>query len=119
MRAIKTFVAALHSIPDDLGLSYTLLVSAVETLVQDFDGFQSSWSDVDERKRRAVDAVLLDATSDTAEAVRSTIVEVEHIAMARRYLDFILSKIDASYFRTAEVGSNRPLSRRELPLVLR
>lgn len=119
MRAIKTYVAALHSIPDDLSLSYTLLVSAVETLVQDFDGFQPSWSDVDERKRRAVDAALLDATSETAEAVRSAIVEVEHIAMARRYRDFIMSKIEASYFRTAGVGSNRPVSRRELPLVLR
>ena len=119
MRAIKTYVAALHSIPNDLGLSYTLLVSAVETLVQDFDGFQSGWSDVDERKRKAVDAALLDATSEIAEAVRGAIVEVEHIAMARRYRDFILSKIEAPYFRTAGVGFNRPVSRRELPLALR
>ena len=119
MRAIKTYVAALHSIPHDLGLSYTLLVSSVETLVQDFDGFQSGWSDVDERKRKAVDAALLDATSETAEAVRSAIVEVEHSAMARRYRDFMLSKIEAAYFRSAGVSSIRPVSRRELPLAMR
>ena len=119
MRAVKTYVAALHSIPNDLGLSYTLLVSAVETLVQDFDGFQPSWSDVDERKRKAVDAALLDAPTETAEAVRGAIIEVEHIAMARRYRDFILSKIEASYFRNVRDGSYRPVSRRELPLALR
>ncbi|WP_299938256.1 hypothetical protein [uncultured Pelagimonas sp.] len=119
MRAIKTYVAALHSIPDDLGLSYTLLVSAVETLVQDFDGFQSNWPDVDERKRKAVDAALLDAPIDTAEAVRAAIVEVEHISMARRYRDFIMSKTEASYFRAVSVASSHPVTRRELPLALR
>jgi len=119
MRAIKTYVAALHSIPDDLGLSYTLLVSAVETLVQDFDGFQSSWPDVEERKRKAVDVALLDASTDTAEAVRAAIVDVEHIAMSRRYRDFIMSKIEASYFRTVSVASKHAITRRELPLALR
>lgn len=119
MRAIKTYVAALHSIPDDLGLSYTLLVSAVETLVQDFDGFKSGWSDVDERKRKVVDAALLDAPIKTADAVRDAIVEVEHIAMARRYRDFIISKIEASYFRTSDVASNHAVTRHEMPLALR
>ncbi|KII13688.1 hypothetical protein [Phaeobacter sp. S60] len=119
MRAIKTYVAALHSIPDDLGLSYTLLVSAVETLVQDFDGFQPSWPDVDERKRKALDGALSNAPRGTAEAVRAAIVEVEHIAMARRYRDFIVSKIEASYFRAADVASNHAVTRRELPSALR
>ena len=119
MRAIKTYVAALHSIPDDLGLSYTLLVSAVETLVQDFDGFQPSWPDVEERKRKAVDVALLDASIDTAEAVRAAIVEVEHIAMSRRYRDFVMSKIEAPYFRTVSAASKHAITRRELPLALR
>ncbi|WP_339696177.1 hypothetical protein [Celeribacter baekdonensis] len=119
MRAIKTYVAALHSIPDDLGLSYTLMVSAVETLVQDFDGFESNWSDVDERKRLAVDAALLNATVETAEKVRAAILKAEHNAMARRYRDFIMSKIEASYFRTVSASSNRAVTRRELPLALR
>lgn len=119
MRAIKTYVAALHSIPDDLGLSYTLFVSSVETLVQDFDGVQTSWLDVDERKRKAVDAALQDASIDIADAVRAAIVEVEHVAMARRYRDFILSKIEASYFRTVGVAPNNLVTRRQLPLALR
>lgn len=119
MRAIKTYVAALHSIPDDLGLSYTLMVSAVETLVKDFDGFQSNWSDVDERKRMAVDTALLNASTETAEAVRAAIMKAEHNAMVRRYREFIMSKIGASYFRIVGVSSNRAVSRRELPFALR
>lgn len=119
MRAIRTYIAALHSIPDDLGLSYTLLVSAVETLVQDFDGFQSSWPDVEEGKRKAVDIALLDASRDTAEAVRTAIVQVEHIAMSRRYRDFIMSKIEAPYFRTVNLATKQPITRHELPLALR
>ncbi|MBY5927340.1 MULTISPECIES: hypothetical protein [unclassified Halomonas] len=118
-RAIKTYVAALHSIPDDLGLSYTLMVSAVETLITYFDGFQSNWSDVDQRKRIAVDTALLNASTETAEAVRAAIMKAEHNAMVRRYREFIMSKIGASYFRTVGASSNRAVSRCELPFALR
>lgn len=119
MRAIKTYIAALHSIPDDLGLSYTLLVSAVETLVQDFDGFQGNWLDVESQKRKAVDTALIGASIETTEAVRSAIVNTEHLAMARRYRDFILPRIDASYFRNVDTTPNRAVTRRDLPLALR
>ena len=119
MRAIRTYTSALHSIPDDLGLSYTLLVSSVETLVQDFDGFQGNWSDIEDRKRKAVDSALKDASDDTANAVRTAIIEVEQVAMTRRYRDFIMSKIDASYFRIDDTVSNRPIARHELPQALK
>jgi hypothetical protein len=53
MRAIKTYVSGIHRIRDDLGLAYTLMVSAIESLAQEFDGYNSAWDDVDERKRDA------------------------------------------------------------------
>lgn len=118
MRAIKTYVAALHSIPDDLGLSYTLLVSAVETLVQDFDGFEPTWRDVEERKRRALDAALYGAPEATAEAVRTAFIRVEHIAMRRRYQDFVMSKIEPSYFRDSSITVDLAASRHHLPQAL-
>lgn len=66
-----------------------------------------------------MDTALLNATTETAEAVRAAIVKVEHNAMTRRYRDFVMSKIEAPYFRTLDVSSNRAASRRELPLALR
>ncbi|PWS22080.1 hypothetical protein DKP78_20245, partial [Enterococcus faecium] len=40
MRAIRTFVAGIQRIPDDLPLAYTMIVSSTESLAQDFDRFE-------------------------------------------------------------------------------
>ena len=58
IRAMRTFVAGLYRIPDDLAQAYTLIVSALESLAQDFDAFVPTWDDVEERKRNALDMAL-------------------------------------------------------------
>lgn len=119
MRAMRTFVAGLHRVPDDLALAYTLIVSAVESLAQDFDAFEPTWDDVDERKRKAVDNALTEATIDTSDAVRSAILSTEHVSLARRYRAFVLAHIDDRYFRQTDIAGSRPLARFELEEALR
>lgn len=118
MRAMRTFVAGLHRIPDDLGLAYTLIVSSLESLAQDFDGFVPAWSDLDDRKRKSVDAALDDLSPCQADAVRAAILENEHVALARRYRAFVQSHVDANYFRQPDAGSH-PVARFELDAALR
>lgn len=119
MRAIRTCVAGTHRIVDDLGLAYTLMVSAIESLAQDFDGYESTWQDVDERKRHPVDEALRGAAVRTSTGVRDAILSVEHVSLARRYREFVLSHVDASYFRTGDALIGRPLARYELDDALR
>lgn len=42
MRAMRSFVAGLHRVQDDLGLAYALMVSAVESLAQDSTAMRRS-----------------------------------------------------------------------------
>lgn len=119
MRAIRTFVAGLHSIPDDLGLAYTLFVSATETLAQESADHESCWLDVEERKRVAIDQALNGASDEVAEAVRNAIVQTENGRLALRYREFVLSFVDANYFRTGAALEGRPVTRRQLPQALR
>ncbi|MGH8051236.1 MAG: hypothetical protein ACREPB_11305, partial [Arenimonas sp.] len=70
MRAIRTYVTGMHRMVDDLGLAYTLMISAVEGLAQDFDGYESTWQDVDERKRRAIDQSLNECSAQVSDGVR-------------------------------------------------
>lgn len=118
MRAMRTFVAGLHRIPDDLALAYTLIVSSLESLAQDFDGFTSAWSDLEDRKRHAIDAALANTTSSQAAAVRTAILENEHVALARRYRVFVQAHVDADYFRQPDAGAH-PVARFELDAALR
>ena len=119
MRAIRTFVAGLHRMRDDLGLAYTLLVSAVESLAQDFDGHQTRWEDVDERRRRPVDAALKRASRTTTANVREAIRATEHSSLARRYRAFVLSPVDADYFREPSLVAGGAIARHELEEALR
>jgi len=99
MRAIQRYVVGLHRIGDDPALSYTLLVASIESLAQDFDRFQVSWRDYDPEKRVRIDRALADADSATREAVQSAILEIEHVAMGRRFQEFALAHLPPSFYR--------------------
>lgn len=119
MRAIRTFVTGLHRIRDDLALAYTLFVSAVESLAQEFDGYSTVWLDVDERKRKPVDKALAKASKRTGEAVREAILSAEHASLARRYRAFVLGHIDRDYFRAPGLAPSGSIARLELEEALK
>ena len=119
MRAIRTYVASLHRLADDLDLAYTLLVASVESLAQGFDGYRGEWADYDETRRQAIDKALANADDETAKAVRDTLLEIEHTSLARRFRAFTLEHIRPSYFRQEAAGLFNPVGRTELRGVLR
>ncbi|KPD13156.1 hypothetical protein, partial [Phaeobacter sp. 11ANDIMAR09] len=119
MRAIKTYIAALHCIPYDPARAYTLMVSAVETLAQEFDDYRSTWIDVDDRKRKAIDDALSDIENDGAEKIRHAILESEHLSLSRRYRAFVSSKIEADFFRVKGSKNGRSIARWEVSPALK
>lgn len=112
MRAIRTYVTGLHRVTDDLELAYTLLVASIESLAQDFDGHVGQWGDYEEARRRRIDDALSASDPDTAERVRAAVVENEHLALSRRFRDFALDHLPASFFR--EPGRPGALGRLDL-----
>jgi hypothetical protein len=119
MRAIRTYVVAVHRVADDLELAYTLFVASVESLVQDFDGHQSDWESIDERKRVAMDAALSEAEPAIANKVRQALIETEHASLGKRFRDFCIAHIDASYFRDEATKVQMPIARVQLTPCLR
>lgn len=99
MKSMRTYVAAIHRIADDVELSYTLMIAAIEALAQDFDGHQATWSDLDESKRGPIDEALEPADPQVAGAVRAAVLEAEHVALTRRFRSFSISHLSAGYFR--------------------
>ena len=114
MRAIRTYVVGLHRLVDDLDLAYTLLVASIESLAQDFDDFQPQWENYEDAKRRKIDAALQAADEHTARDVRSALLEIEHVSLARRFREFSLAHVKKSYFRHETEGVHEPASRDDL-----
>ncbi|MCO3309399.1 hypothetical protein FA202_04920 [Pseudomonas aeruginosa] len=109
MRALRTYINGMHRIADDLELAYTLLVASVESLAQDFDGHESDWDSLDERKRKAVDEALSGADEAIAQRVRAALLSVEHVALARRFREFAMAHTLPAYFRQALSTASGPL----------
>lgn len=119
MRGIRTYVSGVHRLRDDLGVAYTLMVSAVESLAQEFDQYETTWADVDERKRGPVDAALKRASQRVALGVRDAITSVEHPALGRRYRAFVRAHLGPGYFRDPALNGERAVAAYEIDEALR
>ena len=119
IRAIRTYVVAMHRLTDDLELAYTLFVASIESLAQQFDAFQPEWDDYDEGKKSKIDAALKGADEVTARDVRNALLEIEHVSLARRFREFSLGHISETYFREAAESVEGPASRADLEDALR
>lgn len=119
MRAIRTYVTGMHRIADDFELAYTLLVASLESLAQDFDGHKPSWSDYDERKKKAIDLALLKASDEVSKEVRDALLSIEYTALGRRFRDFSLKHVKPSFYREEVADVVNPITRTDLPKALK
>lgn len=118
MRSLRTFINGMYRIADDLELAYTLLVASVESLAQDFDEHRSDWESLDERKRIAIDRALDGADSALSQRVRDAVLAVEHVALGRRFREFVISHTKPDYFRPEVKPNGSALGRSDLSEVL-
>ena len=114
IRAIRTYVVALHRLPDDPELAYTLFVASIESLAQTFDHFQPKWIDYDHAKKKRIDAALVKADRDTKQRVRQALLETEHLLLARRFREFSIAHIGPDYYRQEALNVEVPASRPDL-----
>ena len=119
MRAIRSYVTGLHRLADDYELAHTLLVVSIESLAQDFDDFEPQWEDYDQRKRTSIDAALTGADEDVAARVRTALLETEHVALGRRFREFVIDHLQPSYFRGEARDLVNPMARADLDAALR
>lgn len=118
IQAIRTYVAAVHRVSDDLNLAYTLLVMCLESLAQKFDGHEPNWSDIPVQKRAGVDEALQGVSEEDSQRVRDAVLEVIHPRLGFRFVQFILAHLPADYFSVQADAQKHPIGRRDLEAAL-
>jgi hypothetical protein len=119
IKAIRSYVAAVHRMSDDLDLAYTLLVMSIESLAQDFDGYVVVWEDMPAEKRGLIDEVLENLEDAEAQAVRDAILKTEHLRLGYRFSKFIQEYLPADYFSEYASKEKHPIGKRELLAALK
>lgn len=118
IQSIRTYVAAVQRMSDDLNLAYTLLVMCIESLVQKFDGHEPQWSDIPDPKRRGVDKALKGVGEEPAQAVRHAVLDVIYPRLSHRFVQFILAHLPGDYFTVQADAQKYPIGRRDLEAAL-
>lgn len=119
MSSIRTYVTGMQRIADDFELAYTLLVASIESLAQNFDGHQSTWSDYDSKKKKPIDKALNGVDEIIADRVRDAILLNEHTALSKRFIEFSIKHINSAYYREETKNTIHPISRFDLPTALK
>lgn len=119
MRAIRRYVIGAHRISDDVNIAYALFVMSMESLAQNFDEFEPTWDDYDQNKRHHVDEALRKAPEALANGVRDAVLVNEHVAIARRFREFVLAHVGPSFFREETLTAVNAVSRPDLSIALR
>jgi hypothetical protein len=114
IKAIRTYVTALHRLSENLDLAYTLLVMSIEALVSDVGEYESQWSDVDEKKRAKLEDILEDVNEEISEKIKSAIVDSEHLSLTKKFNHFILSNLPEDYFSDNAALHANPIGKADL-----
>lgn len=114
IKAIRTYVTAIHRLSENIDLAYTLLVMAIEALVQDVGEYTSTWEDVEEKKRKRLEKALDGLDKEVCEEIKAAIVESEHLSLTKKFNHFILSNLPPDYFSDDAVLQASPIGKVDL-----
>jgi hypothetical protein len=93
---LTNFTDALQALNFNFDLAYSMLVYSLEALFQDFDGYSPKWQDYSQNEK--IDDQLITIDSVVSENIRNIILEEQHLKLQRRFIDFISSHINNSFF---------------------
>jgi len=119
MRAMTLLVTGLHRLAEDISLSYTLMVAAIETLASDHTASAPQWERLDGRKRKLYGQVLKDLDAPTALKLKQIVLEAEHAGAGHRFREFAASHLEDAFFRREKIQQSQQINRYELIPALR
>lgn len=118
MKSIRTYIAAMHRMAEDLDLAYTLMVMSIEVLAQAAIPRPSAWATYASEKRARIDDALNGAEDQIANRVRDAVMQNEHYAIGKRFKEFITQHTSSSYFKAEPSSQKHRIGRRDFESAL-
>ena len=117
LSCIVTYNSSIRLLSDDISLAYTMLVYCLESLTQTYDNFTTTWEDVKEDKRKALEKIFSDIDSEKVEQIKEVLYKDENLKLAKRFNEFVIKNTSNNFFDGVE--GKRIISRSEYPVALK
>jgi hypothetical protein len=116
--ALRAFAASLEVLGTDLSLSYSMLAYALESLVQKTQPYTPEWSHYGQSVRDKLDPLFADLAPEKTVAIESALLEDAHLKLQGRFIEFITTQLDESYFTIEAADIDGALKKSELRAAL-
>ena len=119
IKVIRQFNDALTTINSNLELAYTMFVASIESLAQNFDGYETKWNDCPKKLTYTLDNIFKDMEQNLVDNIRAAIIDEMHVQLFRRYHAFALSHISESFYREEAVDIKNPCKESQLSMAVK
>lgn len=104
IKAIRRYVTAAIRISDDKDAAYALFVASIESLAQDFEEYETSWDDVEVRKKRALEKIFSQLEDNVSLSIKDVLVKHEHLALSRKFCGVVMNSLDMEFYSPVSEG---------------
>lgn len=107
LSSCRTIKHAISIVGSNYELAYSMYIYAIESLAQQFDGYEPSWDDYDPDVRKKIDISLDGLGEVVAAKVKGALLESSKLKAQQRFLSFVNEHVDESFFdhEIGELGS--------------
>ncbi|AFZ58045.1 hypothetical protein H6G54_16035 [Anabaena cylindrica FACHB-243] len=123
IRFLGNFSDALQILNYNLDLAYSMLVYSLESLSQNFDDFEATWDDYDQKIKNNLDKQLLIIDQDVATEIREILLKSSHLKLQQRFIKFITNNISDTYYLDealdTTITTTRPIRPSEIEIALK
>jgi len=119
LAALKGFADALEVCGENIDLSYSLLVFALECLSQTFDCYEPEWADYPPEVTVNLNPILEQLPEGTSEDIRLALLRERNLKLGKRFVDFALDHIDRRLFMQEAPNMPNALRKSDLARALR
>ena len=108
------FFEALEAIGKNFDLAYSIMVYMLEALSKSGEQPRPVWEDYDQNLRGRLDKQLAPVDPKTADGVRAILLDNPHLKLKKRFVNFISTHVNDTYFTSEAEGLRFALSKSEL-----
>lgn len=102
-RCLSAFSGSLNTVSYNLDLAYSMLIYCLETLCQNFDGYEPKWEDYEGSK--SLDLIINDLEPRKADFIRKEILKDKNLKSQKRFIDFISKYTKDGFFIKINVST--------------
>ncbi len=121
LSSIGLFFQALNAVNYNIELAFSLMVFAIESLCQKFDGFEETWEDYDGNIKSEINNLVetYDISDEDFENFKKVLLKNDHQKATRRFINFCIDYVSDDFFKNEAANSKNPLKKSDLPHVLK